>query len=48
MGKFETIVTFYEQQEPWEETDITIFDVNLNWFISFTHEDEIIKLSLAK
>jgi hypothetical protein len=48
MGRFDTIISFYEQQEPWEETDITIFDDSLNWIISFTHEDEIIKLNLVK
>lgn len=41
-GDIKSIHSFYEQQEPWEETDITIFDESLNWVVAFTHEDEII------
>jgi len=41
-GDIKSIHSFYEQQEPWEETDINIFDESLNWVVAFTHEDEII------
>jgi hypothetical protein len=46
-GSFEIISGFYEQQEPWEETDITIFDESFKWLIAFTHEDEIVTFNLG-
>jgi len=45
-GNIKHIHGFYEQQEPWEETDITIFDESLNWVVAFTHEDEIVTYGL--
>jgi hypothetical protein len=41
-GSIQVIFDFLEQQEPWEETDIIVFDESYDWFIAFTHEDEII------
>lgn len=46
-GSFKIISEFYEQQEPWEETDVTIFDESFKWLIAFTHEDEIVAFNLG-
>lgn len=45
-GDVKSINSYYEHQEPWEETDITIFDESLNWVVAFTHEDEILTYGL--
>ena len=41
-GSIQVIFDYLEQQEPWEETDIIVFDESYEWFIAFTHEDELI------
>lgn len=41
-GNIQIILDFFEQQEPWEDTDIIVFDKSYDWFIAFTHEDEVI------
>jgi hypothetical protein len=41
-GNIRIILDFFDQREPWEDSDITVFDGSYNWFIAFTHEDEII------
>lgn len=45
-GNLDMIFEFLNQQEPWEETDITMFNNSFEWFMAFTHEDEIVLLEL--
>lgn len=45
-GNIQIIIDFLEQQEPWEETDITVFDESYNWFMAFTHDDEVLYVRL--
>ena len=43
---FGQICEFISQLEPWEETDIEIFDLSFKWFIAITHEDFLIVYGL--
>ena len=43
---FGQICEFISRLEPWEETDIEIFDLSFKWFIAITHEDFLIVYGL--
>ena len=43
---FGQICEFISELEPWEETDIEIFDLSFKWFIAVTHEDFLIVYGL--
>lgn len=43
---FGQICKFISELEPWEETDIDIFDLSFKWFIAITHEDFLIVYGL--
>lgn len=36
---FGQVCEFISKLEPWEETDIEIFDLSFKWLIAITHED---------
>jgi hypothetical protein len=39
LTEFKDVIQFIRSFEPWDKVDAEIFDINLEWVISVTHED---------